>query len=216
MPDKASISKEMRNAFRRPAIEMVIHLYDLIDFTLDLETTGLDFKKDEPIQIGVVDLKTKTTIINEYVMPSVPISKGALRVFKKPAETIEMTSERIYKELEDNNALSFEQAYPFLFSVTEGKLLAGYNVTFDAAILDGVCRRKGLPPLAPAGWVDMMPFFNLIKGHWTSNRKNFAWQKLSQFNIEKRELHDAVNDCLILCDYMHYIVNGVKKTERNV
>ncbi len=213
MRDQPSISKEMRDAFRRPAIGMVVHLYDLIDLALDLETTGLDFKKDEPFQVGVVDLKAKTTIINQYVMPSVPISKGALRVFKKHDEDLDDVSERIHKELKDNNAPPFEQIYPSLFSATEGKLLAGYNVTFDAAILDGICMRKGFPPLAPAGWVDMMPFFNLIKGQWSTKRKNFAWQKLAQFNIEKRELHDAVSDCLVLCDYMHYIVNSVRRTE---
>jgi len=33
---------------------------------LDFETTGLDFTKDEPIQIGIVEIDSTGKIINEF------------------------------------------------------------------------------------------------------------------------------------------------------
>lgn len=34
---------------------------------LDFETTGLDSTKDEPIQIGIVEMDVKGKVINEFV-----------------------------------------------------------------------------------------------------------------------------------------------------
>ncbi|MCK5021015.1 MAG: 3'-5' exonuclease [Candidatus Peribacteraceae bacterium] len=198
---KPSISNETRHAFRRPAIEMCLHLFDQIDYVLDLETTGLNVIHAEAIQVGVVELKTRHPIINDLLLPPIPIDKGATRVHGKDE-----------KWLKDCNAEKFTEEYAKYYkSLLDGKVIAGYNVAFDACILDNMCVRRGFTPIAPAGWIDVMPIFNLIYGQWSTKRHNFAWQKLAKFNVEKRELHDAVTDCLVVCDYMHHIVNMTEK-----
>ena len=197
--DKPAISQETRKAFQRTGLAMALHLYDSIDYVLDLETTGINVLKDEAIQIGVLSLKTGQILYNQYLLPSVPISSGAQRIHGKDEQW-----------LKDNEAIQFEEVYEDLAFSLKGQVIAGYNVAFDACILDNMCARRGLPAIEVGMWVDLMPSLALIKGRWSTYRKGFAWPKLAEFNVLKRELHDAISDCEVISDYLHHIKSAVK------
>ena len=197
--DRPSITQVTRKAFQRTGLNLALHLYDVIDYGLDLETTGINILKDEAIQLGVVELKTQDIHHNHHLLPTVPISTGAQRIHGKDEQW-----------LKDNNAVPFEEVYEEVAVSLKGKIIAGYNVAFDACILDNMCARRGLPPIEVGMWVDLMPCFTLIKGRWSTTRKGFAWPKLAEFNILKRELHDAISDCLVISDYLHHIKSAVK------
>ncbi len=177
---------------------MFLHLTEVVDYVVDLETTGIDVLNDEAIQLSVLDLKTTNILCNEHLLSPVPISKGAFRIHGKDEAW-----------LLENDAVEFMGVYAEIASLLKEKVVAGYNVAFDACILDNMCTRRGLEPFKVGMWVDLMPAMTLIHGRWSSYRKGFAWPKLSDFNIRKRELHDAVSDCLVLCDYIYHIKNKI-------
>jgi len=197
--DRPSITQTTRKAFQHTGLDMALYLYGIIDYALDLETTGIDIIKDEAIQLGVIELKTTKVLLNHHFLPTVPISAGAQRIHGKDEQW-----------LKDNNAVKFEEVYEEVAASLKGKVIAGYNVAFDACILDNMCARRGLPPLEVGMWVDLMPCFTLIKGRWSTTRKGFAWPKLAEFNIHKLELHDAISDCLVICNYLQHIKSKVK------
>ena len=200
LDERPAITEITRKGFQRAGIDMLLHLAEGIDYIIDLETTGLDVLKDEAIQISVLQFSTTRILCNEHFLPSVPISKGAFRVHGKDENW-----------LLENKAVKFEDAYKGIAISLQGKVLAGYNVAFDACILDNMCTRRGLEPFKVGVWIDLMPAMTLIHGRWSSYRKGFAWPKLSEFNIKKRDMHDAVSDCLVLCDYVHHIQKKVGK-----
>lgn len=197
--DRPAITQTMRKAFQRTGLDMALYLYGITDYVLDCETTGIDILKDEAIQVGVVDVKDNEIIMNWHLLPSVPISKGAQRIHGKDEQW-----------LKDNNAVAFEEVYEELAASLKGRIIAGYNVAFDACILDNMCTRRGLPPIEVGMWVDLMPCFALIKGRWSTTRAGFVWPKLAEFNINKLLLHDAVSDCLVICNYLQHIKSKVK------
>lgn len=194
---KPSISLAMRNAFRVGGIKQVQAWPGEIDYILDSETTGLSPYEDEIIQLAVIDFTTGETLLNRYMIPSVPISSGAQRVHGK---TIEW--------LKENNASTFKEVYDDIFQLLLGSSILAYSATFDASMLDNMCVKQGLDPIQPLCWYDAMIPFALIHGEWSSYRKEFAWKKLSNFNINNRQLHDAVSDCLVVHDFCQTILKG--------
>jgi DNA polymerase-3 subunit epsilon len=95
----------------------------------DLETTGLDLQRDQiiqiaarkflPAEIGLVKVPDKKNIINQYIQPTVPISKEAQEIHNinsnklKNKPTFETIAKKLYKffrrcDLSGYNILNFD------------------------------------------------------------------------------------------------------------
>lgn len=99
----------------------------------DLETTGLDFERDEIIEIGAV--KVIDGIIKEtfwcFVKPSKPIPKEA-------SEINNITNEMVA------NAHTINEVLPDFYKFTRGAVLVGHNaIEFDCKFIDANAKRLG-------------------------------------------------------------------------
>ncbi len=99
----------------------------------DLETTGLDFEKDEIIEIGavkVVDGVIKQTFWS-FVKPSKPIPAEATAINN-------ITNEMVA------SACSINQVLPDFYKFTRGAALVGHNaIDFDCKFIDANAKRLG-------------------------------------------------------------------------
>lgn len=194
----ATITKEMRDAFRKGAIREILWMADNTDYIVDTETTCLDIFRGEPIQIALIDMSGEL-IFNEYLIPQREISEGAIRVHGKTLEV-----------LESQGAVDFNHIWQEFYDIIDGKTLTGYNSPFDAAMIYNTARRRELPVPSNTTWLDAQIPFSRSFAMWETPRKSFRWMKLGKFNIENRELHDALSDCHVVLDYINKVRESVR------
>jgi DNA polymerase-3 subunit epsilon len=142
---------------------------------LDCETTGLDLYTDEPVQIGVISIGGDV-LLDTLIRPSKPIPPEATAIH---GITDEMVA----------NAPTFEQIYPQLVSLLDGKTVIAYNESYDRAILRHTCLRLGLMILHVAEWACAMRMYAHWYGEWSDYYGSFKWQRLEGG-------HNAIGDCL--------------------
>lgn len=113
---------------------------------LDFETTGLDFTKDEPIQIGIVEIDPTGKIINEFsslLKPTKDLSELKTIVWFITGINIEDIA----------NAPTPQDILPNIKQFfTENTVLIGHNIKFDLAFL-----HKFFPDLSYAESIDTFP-----------------------------------------------------------
>jgi DNA polymerase III subunit epsilon len=113
---------------------------------LDFETTGLDFTKDEPIQIGIVEIDSTGKIINEFsslLKPTKDLSELKTIVWFITGINIEDIA----------NAPTPQDILPNIKQFfTENTVLIGHNIKFDLAFL-----HKFFPDLSYAESIDTFP-----------------------------------------------------------
>ena len=113
---------------------------------LDFETTGLDFTKDEPIQIGIVEIDHTGQIINEFsslLKPTKDLSELKTIVWFITGINIEDIA----------NAPTPQDILPNIKQFfTENTVLIGHNIKFDLAFL-----HKFFPDLSYAESIDTFP-----------------------------------------------------------
>ncbi len=106
---------------------------------IDLETTGMSDDPDvQVIEVSIID-HTGRVLLDTLVKPQGFIPAGASRV------------NNIYdRDVADKPA--WPEVYPQVAAALNGQIAVAYNHTFEEAVLRAVCRRHGLPALAPAEW----------------------------------------------------------------
>jgi DNA polymerase III epsilon subunit-like protein len=196
-----ALTKQMRNNTRKGAMLELQLIVDSIDYILDTETTGLEIvvqdplKKDpaEPIQIAVLDANTGEPVYNEYIIPRTEINIGATRVHGKTRDS-----------LIEQGAKPLEEVWEEFIALIKGKVVIAYNQPFDAAILHNTAVRFGLEE-PDCFWLDAMWLFSRTRALWNPKFKSFAWMKLQEFVDPVKEdlnLHDALDDCVVVYDYL--------------
>ena len=102
---------------------------------LDLETTGLDVRRDRVVQIGAIAMLGLRILdeprIEQLVNPGMPM----------PA-----LAERIHGlgDADVTGAPDFASVYPALHEMLAGRVVVGHNVAFDLAVLRHEAARAGL------------------------------------------------------------------------
>jgi len=99
--------------------------------SLDLETTGLTPARDRIVQIGAITIEPTPQHFDMLVNPGVPI----------PA-----TSTAIHglSESDLTDAPAFPLALPLLREFVNGRIILGYNIGFDLAVLSAEAKRHGM------------------------------------------------------------------------
>lgn len=149
----------------------------------DTETTGLDLGKDQVVQIAAIRMDSNGTIIDKmdcYVIPAVPISKGALA-------THHISMDKILEEGIDAKA-----ALQKFSSFADGAVLVGHNsIRFDLPLIKRQMKDCGLPELNIRGHYDTM----MIAKQFIPQSKNYKLETLIKpFGIVNEAAHDAYGD----------------------
>ncbi len=97
----------------------------------DLETTGLDYKVDEIIEIGYILLEKKDNDIIKLEEENILIKQN----FPIPSKIVELTN--ITDEILDKKGISKKDAYDKIYKIfSDDLILIAYNLQFDIKFLD--------------------------------------------------------------------------------
>jgi DNA polymerase-3 subunit epsilon len=150
--------------------------------TFDTETTGLG-EEDEIIQWAVCD-SDGTVLGQSYIKPTVPVSDGARDIHGIGDELLA-------------DAPTFDQVWPTLWSLIEGKLVVIYNESFDRRMLyqSAYAYRLNLPDFTSVCAMHQYAAFHGETHHYYGG---YTWQRLEtacrRFGIENDDAHNAVTD----------------------
>lgn len=151
---------------------------------IDVETTGVNPKDSEALQISIIDGEAKC-LFNAYIKPIHATSwEGAERVNGiSPAMVA--------------NEPSITQYKPILDAIIEdAELIVGYNSdNFDLPLL----RNLGINISETIPTFDVMMAFSPIYGEWNDYRQDYKWQKLTTcanyYGYGDFVAHDSLEDC---------------------
>jgi DNA polymerase III subunit epsilon len=154
---------------------------------LDTETTGLH--DGEICQIAVVD-SAGSVLMDTLVKTVRPIPAEATHIHG-------ITNEMVA------NADGWEQVSAKLLSLLTGKPVIVYNAVYDRKMLHQSAEKAGLPKVewkSISSWHCAMEAFAEEYGDYNSYHGSYRWQPLYRaarhYNIEQREAHTALDDCL--------------------
>lgn len=155
---------------------------------LDVETTGLDFNKNELLEIGLIKVE-KDSVIDERDYLLKPL--GGI------PKKIELLTGITEKEV-NANSIAIEQALKQTMEFIKGNVIIGYNVNFDCMFLKKACDKHKIKCT-----------IRKIK-----DVENLAVQKLkdvqdykletvaNKLGIQKKQSHRALDDCRLTLDVM--------------
>lgn len=103
---------------------------------LDLETTGLDVRRDRVVQAGVLCMqgarREDAPLLDRLVRPGIPIPAAATAIHGIDEGTVA-------------RAPAFAEFAPDLHEAIAGRVVVGHHIAFDLAVLRHEAARAGLP-----------------------------------------------------------------------
>ncbi|SNZ08890.1 DNA polymerase-3 subunit epsilon [Persephonella hydrogeniphila] len=159
--------------------------------SFDLETTGLDPKKDEIVSIGAVKIKKLKIDIGTQFYKLV-----------KPEKHLEKENILIHgitmSELE--NAPSPENVIPEFLEYIKGTVLVGYFVRFDISVLSRYTQKMfGIPVLNPFIDLKDVHLLNLQRSYTPAEKiRESSLEELAiEYGIPVEKRHNALYDSII-------------------
>jgi DNA polymerase-3 subunit epsilon len=157
--------------------------------TWDTETTGLDATMDEVISIGIVDCNGQV-LLDTLIRPSNMAALTATNASEVNGITADMLVD----------APTFPDIYGELKAFMDARFWLGYNIQFDARMLDATCLRYDLPPLLSVGQHDATPFVADFVGQWDEAKGGYKYWKLAEaaekFGLTEFAAHHAAADAV--------------------
>lgn len=157
--------------------------------TWDTETTGLDATMDEVISVGIVDCDGQV-LLDTLIQPS----NMAVLTATNASDVHGITADML------EGAPTFPELYGELKAFLDGRFWLGYNIQFDARMLDATCLRYDLPPLLSVGQHDATPFVADFVGQWDDGKGGYKYWKLveasERFGLTEFDAHNAAADAL--------------------
>lgn len=175
---------------------------------LDSETTGTG------ITAEIVELAIKgydnQQIFHRYIMPRYPerlLLKGKSGL--SASDINHITPEM----LTEADAQPFSEYYNQIDNLIRGRILVGYNISFDLDRIDGECIRAGLSPLLPAGVHDAMKYVRWMYADYDTMKADFAPLSLQEAcyraQIMEVQSHGAMDDCSLL----QHLIDKIAESE---
>lgn len=174
-------------------------LADASAVILDSETTGLDRKRDEIVEIAVIDM-SGTVLLNTRVKPSPDGLKRMVTPGDSGVSAVEIhgiTPEQL------EGAPAWVDVYPQLAAAVAGRRVLIYNVDYDWRLINSLCKRHGLPVLENSTACVMEEyagFMNEYSDYWES----FTWKPLPGGG------HSALSDCIATLDVIRLMASRAR------
>ncbi len=99
--------------------------------SLDLETTGLQTRTDRVVQIGAIDPYDDNNCLDMLVNPGIPISPKSIDIHGISDEMV-------------RDKQGFSHVFPGLRDTITDRVVIGYNIGFDLAIIAAETDRHGI------------------------------------------------------------------------
>lgn len=154
---------------------------------LDIESSGLDAKKDKILSIGAVKIK------NNQIL-----AENAFEVFVEQSqhnpETVPIHGIRKNGDL---NKITEQDAIVKILSFIKNNIIVGHSVSFDIKILNETLKKYSGDNLKNQT-VDTVNLYKRYKGADLKEGESLSLDSLSDdFNISKSDRHSAAGDALI-------------------
>lgn len=169
---------------------------------LDIETTGLDWNRNEILQIAIINGRGKV-LYNSYIKPEF------VREWKE-AEAVNKIS---WEAVKNAPGISSERRKIERILKRAGMII-GYNLKgFDLPFMSA----KGINTATKGGIYDVMLEFAYIYGDYNAERQQYKWQKLTKcaeyYGYTNYKAHDALEDVRATL-YCYYAIQKDKKGRR--
>ncbi|MBQ5559487.1 MAG: 3'-5' exonuclease [Lachnospiraceae bacterium] len=153
---------------------------------IDTETTGLDPKQDELLQVSIIDIEGNV-LFNSYFKPKVTSWTSAELVNGISPQMVE-NSPKISEKIKEINKI-----------VYNAETIIGYNTHFDLSFL----YYNGLILSENTKFIDVMTIFAEIYGEWSDYFGDYKWQKLItatdyynyNWDSHPENAHNSLADC---------------------
>ncbi len=219
-----SVTKGTVEISRENARKIITDLPALLSanaVVFDVETTGIQKRWDEIVSFAA---KSPTDAVgtSTFIMP------------KRPQRLLKQDENG--KSAYDINGIhpddlvgcpTFEDVYPQIRQVLEGKIWVCWNAEFDVEFLDTICDRRGLERIPRAGVSCAMQLLSPLAGLRGQRRgrienvrvsdtadDRYRWQKLSslakRMSIDTKKAHDAIADVDITIAVMKWASENLK------
>ena len=160
---------------------------------LDVETTGLNVDVHEIIQIGIV-------LVSQDWKDNVPyfevLEEIDLKIKPERIHMADKTALRIngYDPSEWIFAYTLSEAMQIVSKKTDGAIMVGHNVSFDAAFIEKAFRTTGIPNKMHYHKLDTISIA-FAKLHGNKDIDQFSLRVLCQhFGIENKGVHTGLGD----------------------
>ncbi len=161
---------------------------------VDIETTGLDPRKHEIIDIAVVRV---CQIWNPGEKPRFDlIEEWSAKIHPENIATADPASLRIanYTVTGWTNAISIKDALPEFSQKTDGAIMVAHNVAFDAGFIDTYLGKHGIPNKMHYHRLDTVSMAYAVL-HSTPDVGRYSLAELCKhFGIVNESAHSALSD----------------------
>ena len=161
---------------------------------IDTETTGLT-RSDEIIEFSIVD-HDGTDLYTTLVKPTQAIPREATRIHGITDRMVE-------------TAQAWPIQWPHIRAILFDRLVAAYNVEFDARMMEQSYQKYNLPWRERLELIDVLKLFADFRGEYDSFRGAYRYFKLSEagryFNISLPNAHRSTADALLTRAVLHSI-----------
>lgn len=159
---------------------------------IDTETTGLT-RTDEIVEFSIVD-HDGTELYSKLVKPVQSIPNEATRIHGITPRMVE-------------KAQAWPLQWPHIRAILYGRLIAAYNVEFDARMMEQSYQKYNLPWRERLDFVDVLKLFSDYRGEYDPVRGSFRYFKLADagryFNISLPNAHRSTADALLTRAVLH-------------
>ncbi len=181
--------------------------------TFDFETTGLDTRKDEPIQIGIVEFDHTFKIISTYTSLIKP--KKNIKELKSIVQHVTWFS---LDQLEE--APSMEEIVPEIqsyFDSSTPTIVIWHNISFDLAILKRFLRRT------PTHSIDTYIYAKALLHYVPSYSLETLNEYLKKSDNHRQpktidqegSAHDALYDCFLAYNLFEKLITKIQHLRKN-
>jgi DNA polymerase III alpha subunit (gram-positive type) len=161
---------------------------------IDTETTGLT-RSDEIIEFSIVD-HDGTDLYTTLVKPTQAIPREATRIHGITDRMVE-------------TAQAWPIQWPHIRAILFDRLVAAYNVEFDARMMEQSYQKYNLPRRERLEFIDVLKLFADFRGEYDSFLGAYRYFKLSEagryFNISLPNAHRSTADALLTRAVLHSI-----------
>jgi DNA polymerase-3 subunit epsilon len=159
---------------------------------IDTETTGLT-RTDEIVEFSIVDYDG-TELYSKLVKPVQSIPKEATRIHGITPQMVE-------------KAQAWPLQWPNIRAILYGRLIAAYNVEFDARMMEQSYQKYNLPWRERLDFVDVLKLFSDYRGEYDPVRGSYRYFKLADagryFKISLPNAHRSTADALLTRAVLH-------------